>query len=140
MIRNVQRGSASDAALALQQLGSEAIVEELLLDRVARTGVAPAASMLNTWHKLHDLAFQHATEPVPMTPVTIRPLVLTGALFKKGGYRSYSNYLSPIKAVHVEAGYEWTQLLVHTGAWGTRNVVRGMGPARQSCSFAFHKL
>ena len=85
MIRNVRRGSASDAAFALQQLGSEAIVEELLLDRVARTGVAPAATMLNAWQKCHDLAFQHAAEPVPMTPVTIRSLLLTGALFKKGG-------------------------------------------------------
>ena len=82
VVRKVRRGSAFDAALALQQLGSEAIVEELMLDRVARTGVAPAASMLNTWQKFHDLAFQHASEPVSMTPVTIRSLVLTGALFK----------------------------------------------------------
>ena len=73
-----------------------------------------------------------------MTPVTIRSLVLTGALFKKGGYRSNSNYLSAIKAAHIEAGYDWTQLLAHTDGWVARSVVRGIGPARQSCSFAFH--
>ena len=50
-----------------------------------------------------------------MTPVTIRSLVLTGALFKKGGYRSYSNCLSASNAVQVGAGYEWTQLLARTG-------------------------
>ena len=96
--------------------------------------------MVNTWQKFHDLAFQHASEPVPMIPVTVRPLVLTGALFKKGGYRSYCNYLSAIKTVHVEANHQWTQLLAHTGAWVTRSVLRGIGPAHQSCSFAFHKL
>ena len=88
VIRNVRRGSASDAALALQHLGSEAIVEELLLDRVARSGVAPAASVLNTWQKFRDLAFQQSSEPVPMIPATVRSLVLTRVLFKKGGYRS----------------------------------------------------
>ena len=140
MVRNVRSESLVNVALALQHEGAEALVEELLQDRVARSGVAPAASLLNTWRAFHDLTFNQASPPIPMIPVTVRSLVLTGALFKRGGYRSYSNYLSAIKAVHVEAGYEWTQLLAHTGAWVTRSVVRGIEPARQSCSFAFHKL
>ena len=95
MIRNVRRGSASDAALALQRLGSEAIVEELLLDRVARSGVAPAASVLNAWQKIHDLAFQHSSEPVPMIPVTVRSLVLTGLCSRKAATGPIQNTCQP---------------------------------------------
>ncbi len=75
-----------------------------------------------------------------MLPVTPRGLVHIAALFKSGGYRAFPNYLSAAKASHVEAGFEWDQLLAHTGSWVSRSVLRGIGPARQSCSFRFPEL
>ena len=72
---------------------------------------------MNTWRKFHALAYQQSSVPVPMIPIIVRSLVLTGGLFKKGGYRSYPNYLSAIKAVHVEANRQWCQLLSHTAVW-----------------------
>ena len=62
------------------------------------------------------------------------------SLSKSGGYRAFPNYLSAIKSAHVEAGYEWDQLLSHSGTWVSRSVLRGIGPARQSCSFQFTEL
>ena len=65
-------------------------------------------------------------------PVTIRALVTIGSIFKRGGYRSFANYVSAIKATHIEDGREWAQLLAHTGGWVTRSVSRGMGSAEQN--------
>ena len=42
--RNVRRGSAVEALSALREQGAEALVEELLADRVAKSGVASSAS------------------------------------------------------------------------------------------------
>jgi hypothetical protein len=75
-----------------------------------------------------------------MIPITPRSLVHVAALFKAGGYRGFPNYLSAVKALHIEAGHTWDQLLTHTGGWVSRSVLRGIGPARQSCSFKFAEL
>jgi len=65
---------------------------------------------------------------------------MVGSLFKAAGYRSYPNYVSAMRCEHIEAGYIWDQLLKHTSSWVTRSVLRGIGPARQSCAFQFEKL
>ena len=61
-------------------------------------------------------------------------------MFKVGGYRSYSNYVSIMRNKHLEAGYLWCQILQHTSAWVTRSILRGFGPERQSCSFDVRRL
>ena len=66
VVRKVRRGSA-DAALALQQEGVEALVKELLRDHVAF----------------------RSTPLIPLFPVALRSPVLIGALFRRGGYRSF---------------------------------------------------
>jgi hypothetical protein len=140
VVRNVRRGSFNEAASALALNGADHILDELLLDRHARSSVAAKASWVNTWRRFHLLAFAESRPPVPMLPVTPRTLVLVASLFKSGGYRGFPNYLSAIKALHIEAGHNWDQLLTHTGGWVTRSVLRGIGPARQSCSFWFDEL
>ena len=87
--------------------------------------------------KSHTLAFKDCVPAVPVFPVTPRTLVHVAALFKSGGYRGFPNYLPATKTAHIEAGFEWDQLLGHTGAWVMRSVLRGIGPARQSCSFLY---
>jgi hypothetical protein len=139
-VRNVRRGSFSDAAAELARLGVAPIIDDLVRDRHARSSIAAYTSWLNTWRRFHDLAFRGCDPVVPMFPVTPRSLVHVAALFKSGGYRAFANYLSALKSAHIEAGFEWDQLLAHTGAWTTRSVLRGIGPARQSCSFWYDQL
>ena len=116
------------------------MVGDLLRDRIAKSGVASAASCINTWQYFRKLAFAADSPMVPVYPVTPRSLVLVGALSKKGGYRKFPNYLSAAKAAYIEERFEWGQLLAHTAGWGTRSVLRGIGPARQSCSFRVARL
>ena len=140
VVRNLRRGSVTEALEALRGQGLETLVTELLQDRNARSSVASNRSLLKTWSLFHDEAFRDADPPLPLLPITVRSLVVIGALFKKGGYRSYPNYVSAIRGKHIEARYEWDQLLHHTSAWVTRSVLRGIGPARQSCALDFGRL
>lgn len=140
LIRNVRRGSATDALSSLHELGERALVEERIQDRTAKSGVAPSASLLVTWRRFHQEAFADAVPAVDLLPVTVQSMVVVGAIFKRGGYRSFANHMSAIKAGHIEAGRQWEQLLSHTSGWVTRSVLRGIGPARQSCGFTFAKL
>ena len=103
-VRNVRRGSASNAISSLHTEGEPALVEELMQDRNANSSQAPIASMVSTWHRFHHEAFDTPAAVSPVLPVTIRSLVVVGALFKKGGYRSFDNYVSAIKGQHIEAG------------------------------------
>ena len=134
VVRNVRRGSAAEALQAFRELGAEALVEELLADRIAKSGVASAASLLNTWRHFHVTVFAAEQPEVPVFPVTPRRMVILGSLFKRGGYRSFANYVSAVRAAHIEANHEWDQLLQHTATWVARAVLRGIGPARQSCT------
>ena len=98
------------------------------------------ATLVNTWEFFHEQAFAHEMPMIPLLPITVRILVMVGSLFKAAGYRSYPNYVSAVRSAHIEAGHDWHQLLQHTSAWVTRSVLRGIGPARQSCAFSFDKL
>ena len=140
MVRHLRRGAAADAAAAVASVGMAALVASLVSDRVAPSSIGSSASLLNTWTAFHYFAFPASGALVQLLPITDIILQYVGALFKSGGYRSFANYLSAAKAMHIEAGYEWTQLLAHTATWVTRSVLRGIGPARQSCSFHFVKL
>ena len=140
VVRNLRRGAIADAAAAVASIGMAALVANLISDRVAPSAVGSSTSLLRTWTAFHSLAFADSATLIPLLPITDVILQYVGALFKSGGYRSFANYLSAAKAMHIEAGYEWTQLLAHTATWVTRSVLRGIGPARQSCSFNFVKL
>ena len=117
IIRNVRRGSASEAISSFRLEGEPALVDELIRDRSANSSQAPAASMVSTWHRFHHEALDTPAAATPVLPVTIRSLVVVGALFKRGGYRSFDNHVSAIKGQHIEAGYGWTQLHAHTAKW-----------------------
>ena len=134
-----RRGSKAKAAAAIRNADPEALVQELIEDRHAASGVATAASLLRGWQRYHLLAHRHLEVPPPTYPVTADSIIRVDSLFKKGGYRSFPNYLSAAKARHVEGPRhaEWTQLHDHTGKRVTRSVLRGIGPARQSCPFHF---
>ena len=137
LVRHLRRGAAANAAAAVASVGMAALVATLVSDRVAQSSIGSSSSLLNTWTAFHFIAFPEDTAMVPLLPITDIVLQYVGALFKSGGYRSFENNWSAAKAMHIEAGYHWSQLLAHTATWVTRSVLRGIGPARQSCSFNF---
>ena len=139
-VRHLRRGTTADALAALQASGVTALVESLVADRYSATGAASIKSLVRTWAHFHNEAFGHYDTPPPVLPITVQALVVIGSLFKAGGYRSYANYVSAIKAEHIEAGHPWDEIIAHTSSWVTRSVLRGIGPARQSCGFNFERL
>jgi hypothetical protein len=98
--------------------------------------------LLRTWTAFHVRVFGSADDlsSLPMFPATARSIIAVSALFKAGDYRSFANYLSAVRAQHIELGFSWDQLLEATGRWCTRSVLRGSGPARQSAPFRLHSL
>ena len=130
-MRHVRRGATADALAALGAMGATALVDALLEDRYSKSATSSNLSLLKTWKHFHDEAFGHERPPLPLLLVTVQILVMAGALFKAGAYRSYPNYVSSMRSKHIENGHEWCQLLQHTSAWVTRSVLRGIGPERQ---------
>ena len=64
--------------------------------------------------------------PLPLEAGKIEAIA---ALMKLDGFRSFANYASAAKRVHVLRGFEWTQLLAMTVAECARSATRGRGPA-----------
>ena len=136
-VRNLRRGSAAVAESALQHEGIQVLIEELVDDRHAKTSKGPIASYKKTWTKFHVSIYGCR---VPTVPLSVDSIVAVASLFKRGGYRGFGNYLSAMKSLHIESNHPWSDLLSHTVTWVTRSVERGIGPARQSCSFDFQSL
>ena len=62
---------------------------------------------------------------------------------KEYGYRSFGNYVSSMKQLHIKAGFQWSALHELEAKQGARSVTRGQGPPRQSAPLdvdAFAKL
>ena len=57
VVRNVRRGSASEAISSFHSAGEIALVDDLIKDRTAKSSYASAASLLSTWHRFHHEAF-----------------------------------------------------------------------------------
>ena len=116
------------------------MVNDLNDDRYAASATESNKSHIRTWSYFHSEVFRYFQLTPPVVPLTARSIVGVGALFKAGGYRSYSNYASAAKNLHIEQGHHWSQLLDHTARWVSRSVLRAIGPARQSCAFRFEQL
>jgi hypothetical protein len=140
-VRNVVRGGRQ-SALADSSSMVEGMVALLRRDRESASGRGARASLLNTWRGFHLNAREVSGCALgeDIIPVTALGLEIVAAYFKRGGYRSFPNYLSAIKSVHVEAGHSWTEQLEGMGRWTTRSVLRGIGPARQSRPFKLNDV
>ena len=84
-VRHLRRGTTADALAALGEKGATALVDALHEDRYAKGATAANQSLLKTWQHFHDEAFGHVRPPLPLLPITVRILVMVGALFKAGG-------------------------------------------------------
>ena len=138
VVRNLQRGSVPATVASLELYGADALMQDLVRDKDAKSCIAPGNSHLKLWAHFHGIVYP--TQPPPVWPITVESLQRVASLFKGGGYRSYENYRDAAKRRHIELGHYWTQQLDHTNKWVTRSVLRGIGPARQSCPFHFKRL
>lgn len=134
VIRNLMRGSVTGAIGSFRRMGAEVTEAELRQDRVARSSTDIAPTLLGAWRTFRAEALG---ETIPWLPITPAILVAIGSLFRTGGYRSFPNHITAVRDAHIEANRYWDQLLEHTMTWVSRSVLRGIGPALQSCSFAF---
>ena len=85
VVRNLRRGSVAAAVAGLDLHGADALVQDLVRDRTARTSVAPGNTHIKRWIEFHGLAFPTPPTP-PVWPLTVDSLVRVGSLFKGGGY------------------------------------------------------
>ena len=63
VVRNLHRGSVAAAVAGLELHGADALVQDLVRDRTARTSVAPGNTHLKRWIEFHGLAYP--TPPAP---------------------------------------------------------------------------
>jgi hypothetical protein len=142
VIKHARRGDPARAISADSTLGFSTLLDNLIRDRDSASAAGGRVSLLRTWSTFHAQVFGALDDPasVPLYPATARTVTAVAALFKAGDYRSFANYLSALKAQHIEHGFVWDQLLEATGRWTTRSVLRGIGPARQSAPFKLHRL
>jgi hypothetical protein len=137
-VRNIRRGGRDAAISAASDItGASTILEDLRRDRDAASGRNARISLIKTWTDFHLTARQVHGPIVPAEPLPLTPIGLeyAASFFKAGGYRSYPNYLSAMRIMHIEHGHDWTAQLDIMARWTTRSVLRSIGPARQSQAF-----
>lgn len=110
-------------------------VKSLEEDFHAASSKASRSSRLNTWLHFHAAWFKHV-EPWPLTKDKI---IVVGAMFKKGKYRSFKGYLSRAKEEHVKQGHEWSPMLERLSRDVSRSVGRGLAPKKRSGALDFEK-
>ena len=106
VVRNLHRGSANAAIASHELHGADALVQDLVRDRVAKTSIAPGNSHLKLWAHFHSIVYPTQPSP-PVWPITVESLQRVASLFKGGGYRSYENYRDAAKHRHTELGAVW---------------------------------
>ena len=116
-----------ELALAAANEQHEAL-EELRAGYRARSAQGPYASLLDTWSSFHQAWFGNHE----VLPLTIDKIEGVSAMAKRGGYRSWPNYLYRTKAEHIRSGHPWSAQLNQALTEAKRSVGRGLGPARQS--------
>ena len=84
VVRNLQRGSATAAIASLDLHGADALVQDLIRDRMAKTSIAPGNSHLKLWARFHSIVYPTQPSP-PVWPITVESLQRVASLFKGGG-------------------------------------------------------
>ena len=94
-------------------------------DYTASSSKGPNASLLRTWESTRKRMNQGKNDYYPLT---CEKITKVAAAFKACGYRSFANYLSRAKDVHISLGGIWTDELIMEGKRAVRSMTRGIGP------------
>ena len=139
----VRSGMSRGNKTAMEAASSDDSKKEALCtlvnDMYAITSRKPRDALLQTWLRFHKAWFgpSRDQELHGAFPLTEEKLVRVSALFKAGGYKSYKNYLSRAKDMHLELGFVWTGALHRLGQRCTRSVLRGLPGRGRSEAFDF---
>ena len=123
------RGSLDDLQLVFAA-DRDSLIDQVNVARHAASAQAPRDSLLCTWCKILREWHGEDTQVVPVQPEDI--IIIVGAVMKKKGYRSFPNYVSRVKELHIRAGFDWSQRHALEVTEISRSVTRGAGPPRQS--------
>ena len=141
IVDRTRRGNKSAAlSAALNEDTKAQALREVQADSLAVTSGAVYSSLVKTWAEFHRAWFGAESNPFPLT---VSSIWAVAAMFKKGRYRGYPNYLSAAKDKHIEQIGTWAKSLKLAARKSTRSVLRGIGPGRQSQSldvFEVHNL
>ena len=97
------RGSRNLAASATtDETEKQEALEDLVTDFAARSNVRPRETQQTTWEYFHTKWFG---PEVPVLPLTVEKIQGVAAQFKRGRYRSFSNYMQRMKDEHEEQGH-----------------------------------
>lgn len=133
IVRKASKGDASKVRKIAIDPHLRAMAQcELEEDMYALTSKAPRDARLVTWQKFHCWWYGEA---VPMLPLTTDKICKVSALFKAGGYKSYKNYISTAKDLHIAEGYAWSDQLWRITQKCAKSVLRGLGGPVRSEQF-----
>lgn len=107
----------------------QAAYDELVSHIHAASSSGPQETLWTTWCDFH--AHWWGTD-MPVLPLTPEKVYCVASMFKRGGYRSFANYMSRAKAEHIVCEMPWTESLDIACRNAIRSVSRGLGPPRQS--------
>ena len=109
-----------------------------LVDGFSAASARPSSSTRwTTWVAFDRVMAEDGEEPLPLTA---DKFVRAAACLKEGGYRSFRNFMSKAKEMHILEGHAWDDLLRTIARKATLSVERGMGPPRQSAPFDLDEL
>jgi hypothetical protein len=120
------RGVTPQEALTDVQRANQLM--DLDADTVTAGTFSAKASCVATWTKLHHRWFGPELAVLPLTEPKMRAVA---AQMKAAGYRSYPNYVSAIKDVHLKASNEWSDALQRCHERCVASTQRGIGPPKQ---------
>ena len=126
------RGSLDDLQLVLAS-DRDSLIDQVNAARHVASAQAPRDSLLGTWCKI--LREWHG-EDIQVVPVQPEDIIVVGAVMKKKGYRSFPNYVSRVKELHIRAGFDWSQRHALETTQISRSVIRG--PGRRGNRQSYH--
>ena len=122
---------------------------ELLQDAIAvyekeiRSSGDTSEFNVKTWFDIHEAVNWKGIGmdfELPALPLTPRIITVIGAVMKAAGYRSTKNYMSAVKAVHIQRGHRWNEQLDLAAHNFNLSTTRGVGPVRQSEPLPFDRV
>jgi hypothetical protein len=121
------RGSADAVAhTELSALMVDTAISAYESGKTAATSAGTLASRLKWWTSRAE------ARGIELFPLTVEAVQHAGAMLMAGGYRSGPLYFSAMKREHTRLGHQWSPQLSQEIADGTRSLMRGRGPDKQS--------
>lgn len=137
VVKQRRRGEFLLTHQDLTVMRKDRMMENYQREKYAASSASSRESHLRTW-----TAMLHAWHGAPVNPIPVEPedIGVVGCLMKECEYRSFAQYVSRLRELHIRMGFTWTPQHALEAQAGIRSVTRGQGPARQSAPVAVDAL